>query len=298
MTYKMIVLDMDGTLLNEEQEISDANKSILLKAKEEGYHIVLASGRHFNGLLPYIRELGLDEPGCFSVSCSGAMVVANDSHEVIYEEHVDMADVRLLHETCEKLDIDMCCYSTEGLLIHHDNLFTRYDCIANQAPLIKVDFNTVDETIYKLNIINESDEIAQEIIDFFPSMTLEDYSVRHKETFNPDLLDELWRFPESIREKYNIVRPLPFFVEVFHKHSNKAVGVEVITEKLGISMSEVVAIGDSGNDVHMIEEAGLGVAMANARDEAKAVADYITDSNCEDGVAKVMEKILKNERFL
>ena len=300
MVYKMIVLDMDGTLLNEEQKISVRNKEALLKAIEAGIHIVLASGRHYNGLLPYIQELGLDKEGCYSVSCSGAMVVDHQNHEVIYEEHVDAGDIPVIHQLCEKLDIDMCGYGKDGLFIHHDNLFSRYDQIVNQSSMIQVDFNHLNsnQLIYKLNIINESSDIRDSINQYFPTVILEDYSIRNKPHFDPDLLDELWRFPKFIRERYHLVRALPFMVELFHNHTNKAVGVEVITNQLGILMEDVVALGDSGNDVHMIEKAGLGVAMANAIEDVKNAADYITGSNTQDGVAQVVEKMIKNERIL
>ena len=86
------------------------------------------------------------------------------------------------------------------------------------------------------------------------------------------------------------MRPLPFCIELLDKNSNKAVGVSIVAEKYGILMEDIICIGDSGNDVHMIEEAGLGVAMANARSEAKAVADEITLSNEENGVAHIINK--------
>ncbi len=297
MKYKMLVLDMDGTLLSENQTISPKNKEAIYKAREAGLHVVLASGRHFNGLYAYIKELNLLDSDCFSVSCSGAVVTHNISGQVIYEEHIEPEHVVSLYQSCEELGLDLCGYTHEGLVLQHESLFSRYDSIANQSPLIKVDFNLKNENllIYKMNIINESKANQQEIIDYFPGMTLEDYSVSEKKSYNENLLNELWRLPKTITEAYNIVRPLPFIAELFHKHSNKAVGMEVIAERLGFGLDQVVAIGDSGNDVHMIEEAGLGIAMSNAREEAKKVADLITSSNEEDGVAEVVMKLLKGD---
>ncbi len=298
MKYKMLVLDMDGTLLSEDQTISLKNKEAIHRARQAGIHVVLASGRHFNGLLSYIKELDLLGPDCFSVSCSGAVVTHNASGRVIYEEHIDPMDVVELYESCENLGLDLCGYTHEGLVLQHESLFSRYDSIANQSPLIHVDFSRVNKEllIYKMNIINESPVNRQEIIDYFPRMTLEDYSVRDKGPFHENLLNELWRLPENIRESYNIVRPLPFIAELFHKHSNKAVGMEAIASRLGLGLDQVVAIGDSGNDVHMLEEAGLGIAMENARDEAKAAADVITLSNDDHGVAEAIFRfLLKDE---
>ena len=292
--YKMLVMDMDGTLLNEEQEISQENKKMLKEAMDNGIAIVLASGRHYKGMLSYIRELGLDREGCYAISCSGAVVVENGGGKVIYEEHIEPEDLRKIHRVCVSMDIDMCAYSREGFLVMHDNLFSRYDSIANKTPIIPVDFEGLreDQLAYKLNIINESPESAQEIIDYFPSIKLDSYHVRKKTVYNSKLFDELWRFPEFMRVNYNITRPLPFSIELFGKNSNKATGIEIVAGKLGISMSEVIAMGDSGNDVHMLEEAGLGVAMANARQEAKEAADLVTVSNIDHGVAKVISEYL------
>lgn len=292
--YKMLVLDMDGTLLNEEQSISKTNKEAIKKAIEAGIKVVLASGRHYNGLVPYINELGLNKKGCYVVTCSGAVVRENVENTIVYEKHIGQEHIPVLQKFCDDYELDICGYGKDALLIHHDNLFSRYDSIANKSPLEQVDFYQLpeDKIVFKFNLINESDENAGEIINYFPADKLEDESVRHKNSFNPTLLGELWRFPQVIRENYNIVQPLPFIVEIFDKASNKATGVKIIADLCGIKMSEVIAMGDSGNDVHMLEEAGLGVAMENAREETKQVADEITLSNLDHGVAHIINKYL------
>ncbi len=290
--YKMLALDMDGTLLDDEQKISLNNKLAIKKAIEKGIHIVLASGRHYKGLIPYLKELKLYNENSYSVTCSGAIIMKNGVNVIIYEKHIDTEDLKLMHRTCEKLDIDMCAYSKDGLLIHHENLLSRYDSVANNTELSKVNFENLDEDInvVKLNIINESNEIASEIIEYFPTIKIDNYTIRDKKKFNKNLLNELWRFPKEIVDKYNIVKPLPFFVEIFNKNINKAVGIKIIADRLGINMNEVIAMGDSGNDVHMLEAAGLGIAMANGSYEAKEAADELTLRNGEDGVAHIINK--------
>ena len=103
------------------------------------------------------------------------------------------------------------------------------------------------------------------------------------------------KLPKEVYEKYTVVRSTPFFLEFLNKEVNKGVGVELLAKHLGIKREEVMTFGDAGNDLHMIEYAGLGVAMANAFDEVKEAANYITDTNENDGVAKAIEKfILEN----
>lgn len=295
--YKMLVLDMDGTLLNEKQEISDVNKVAIKKIIDKGIKVVLASGRAYPGLISYLKELDLYEKGNYTIACSGALVMENVTEKIIYEEHIKPEDLALIHVVCEKLDLDISGYTIKDMLIHHENLFTRYDAIANKMKIKVVDFENLDkdEKIYKLNIINESLDVRQSMIDYFPTIFPQDMTIREKPKFNKHALSELWRFPEEIVNKYTIVRPLPFCIELLDKNSNKAVGVSVVAKKYGIHMDEIISMGDSGNDVHMLEEVGLGVAMANARSEAKEAANEVTLSNEENGVAVIIEKYFLND---
>lgn len=290
--YKMLVLDMDGTLLNEKQEISDINKKAIKKILDKGIKVVLASGRAYPGMLSYLKELGIYQKGLYTIACSGALVIENVTNEILYEEHIKLEDLCKIHQVCEELDLDMSGYTINDMLIHHDNLFTRYDAIANKMNIKVVDFENLDEQerIYKLNIINESLGVRQSMIDYFPTIKPANMEIREKPNFNKHVLSELWRFPEDIVNNYNIVRPLPFCIELLDKHSNKAVGASVVAKQYGIKMEEIIAMGDSGNDVHMLKEAGLGIAMANAREEAKSAADIVTVSNEEHGVALVIEE--------
>lgn len=295
--YKMLVLDMDGTLLDEKQRISDVNKEAIKKIINSGVKVVLASGRAYPGMVPYLKELDLYHEGLYTISCSGAIVIENVTDTIIYEEHIRNEDLAEIHKVCERLDLDMSGYTLNNMVIHHDNLFTRYDAIANRMDIKVIDFENLDEDqrIYKLNIINESVEVRQSMIDYFPTIHPDNMEIREKPKFNKHALSELWHFPEEIINSYTIVRPLPFCIELLDQHSNKAVGVSVVASKYGIKMEEIVCMGDSGNDVHMLEEAGLGIAMANARSEAKDAANEVTLSNEEDGVAEVIYKYFLNK---
>ena len=108
-----------------------------------------------------------------------------------------------------------------------------------------------------------------------------------------EVLEEaIKKIPQAIFEKYTVVRSAPFFLEFLNKASSKGTGVKALTEYLHIKQEEVICIGDAGNDLDMIQFAGLGVAMGNAFDEVKEAADYITKNNDEDGVAHVIEKFI------
>ena len=109
----------------------------------------------------------------------------------------------------------------------------------------------------------------------------------------PEILQKaIDNLPEDLYEKYTVVRSAPYFLEFLNKEANKGTGVGMLADHLGIKKEEVICVGDAGNDLHMIEYAGLGVAMENATDDVKEKAGYITKSNNEDGVAHVIEKFM------
>lgn len=290
--YKMLVLDLDGTLLNEKQQISSQNIKSIKNAIKKGVKIVLASGRSYQGMLPFIKELGLDCEGCYTIACSGAVTIENKKDHVIHEIPLNHKDLLSILNICEDFDLDMSAYTNDSIIVHQDNLFSRYDAVANYTKLQLVDFYQMDQqsSVFKVNLINEDVSIMNKIVNYFPTIQLSSLSMRKKKGFNPNFLHELWRFPSHILENYTIVQPLPFCVEIMNKQCNKSVGVEVVASKYGISREEIVCVGDSGNDIHMIKYAGLGVAMGNAIDQVKKNADVITKTNEEDGVSQVIEE--------
>ena len=290
--YKMIVLDMDGTLLNEEQKISKRNEKAIKAAIKKGIKVVIATGRSFKGLIPYLEQLEMIEEGEYTIACSGALAVDNATHELVYEYPIDHQDIRTIVNFCDEHELDINLYTKETLVIGQDHLFSRYDSVANKAELEVLDLYNLpsDLEVFKITVVNESRENKQEIIDYFPTYEVPMIELREKKSFNPNFVKEAWRFPEEIKERYFIAQPLPFTLEVFDKKCNKAVGVEEIRKKYGLKQDEIICVGDSGNDHHMIEYAGLGIAMGNAHDEIKAIADELTGNNNEDGVAMVIEK--------
>ncbi|PKM51643.1 MAG: hypothetical protein CVV02_05075 [Firmicutes bacterium HGW-Firmicutes-7] len=292
--YRMLVLDMDGTLLNERQKISKENIIAVKKAIKKGIKVVLATGRSFEGVLPYLKELDLVKEGNYSIACSGALALDNKTRQVFHGIRIQYEDLMKIHAMCEDFNLDMSAYTKESILIHRENLFSRYDAVANYAPLEKVDFHQLnpDRAVYKVNLINESMEIMEQMREYFPAIQLEGMYMRPKANFNKDLLGELWRFPKDIINNHTVVRPLTFCLEILNKKCNKAVGVKEVAKLYNISKEEIICIGDSGNDIHMIEYAGLGIAMGNAYEQVKEIADDITLTNQENGVAYAINKYL------
>jgi Cof subfamily protein (haloacid dehalogenase superfamily) len=292
------VLDMDGTLLNENQRISKENIVAIESAKQLGVKIVIASGRTIQGIENYLEELDLLSDDEYSVVCSGAIVMNNTKQRIIHSSPLSYEEFKYVFDLVKQLNINLNMYSHESILIHSSNYYSRFDSIANNIPLQIMDFNSLDKEtlITKIMLINEDLSIAEEMKALFPGIIVKDMSIDSKEGYNKELFKVISNLPVEFLEKFNVSKVTPFNVEVMKKCANKRSGIEKIAEELNIKPHEIICIGDSGNDRHMIEYAGLGVAMGNAFPEIKEIADYVTFTNEDNGVAHVIEKFILNDQ--
>ena len=267
--YKLIALDMDGTLLREDKTISSITQEEKQKAKEKGVKIVLASGRPVEGIQRYLEQLNLISGEDFVVSYNGAIVQNTKTKEIVSRTVLKGTDLHELYALSQELGVNIHAFSQEGCITPK---LTKYSILEGEINGIPVVVKNYDE-------IKDSEEIIK-------IMMVEE----------PEILQEaINNLPEYLYEKYTIVRSAPFFLEFLNKEVNKGVGVEALANSLGIKREEVICMGDAGNDEHMIRYAGLGVAMGNAFEEIKAVADFVTKSNNEDGVAYVIDQFVLNK---
>ncbi|OOE33746.1 HAD family hydrolase [Salinivibrio kushneri] len=265
--YKLIALDMDGTLLNSEKAISAENKQAIARAREKGVTVVLASGRPLEGMQPKLDELGIHSDKDFVLYYNGSMVKNVGTDEVILQKGLDGKAAKTLARHAEALGASVHAFSTEhGLITPAQNPYTEIEGKINGLDITVMDFETLsdDHPIIKVLMVAE-----------------------------PSKLDEvIAALPSALREEFTVVQSAPFFLEFLNPESNKGTGVAAIAEHLGIQPNEVICMGDAENDHAMLEYAGLGIAMANAMEATKQIADYITESNDEHGVAKAIEKFV------
>ncbi len=296
--YKLLVLDMDGTLLNENQKISIENIVAIESAKKLGVKIVIASGRTIQGIENYLEELDLISEDNYCVVCSGAIVMNNTKDRIIHSSPLSHDEFKYVFDLVKRLNINLNMYSDESILIHSSNYYSRIDSIANNLPLQMMDFNSLnkDTLITKIMLINEDLSVVEEMQALFPSIIVDDISIEAKDGYNKELFKDISKLPMEFLEKFSVSKVTPFNVEVMKKSANKRLGIEKIAQELKIKPNEIICIGDSGNDRHMIKYAGLGVAMGNAFPEIKEIADYVTLTNEENGVAHVIEKFILNNQ--
>ena len=265
--YKLIALDMDGTLLREDKTVSQRTKDAIKKAKDKGVTVVLATGRPIEGVHKYLEELDMLGENDYVLSYNGSLVQKSKTKEIISKVTLKGTDTTYLYNLSKEIGVNIHSFSEkEGLITPKDNKYTRVEADINGIKFKEFSFDNIDpeDVMVKVMMIDEP-EILEKAID---------------------------KLPKDIYEKYTVLRSAPYFLEFLNKDANKGTGVELLAKHLDIKPDEIITMGDAGNDLHMIEYAGLGVAMGNAFEEIKKVANYITDTNENDGVAKVIEKFV------
>lgn len=265
--YKLLVLDFDDTLLQSDLSISDKNKEAIKKAKEQGVQILFCSGRSSESMRPYIECMDIHGDEDYFVSFNGARI-DQVTGKTIFNEGIKQP---LLNEL-----IDLADTYNITLQLYQDHMYA-----AKENAIIKEYVGLTSSTV----------EIVEDLKTLNSST---------KVLFNCKDIPLLEKIQKIIIEKYgdevNVFFSKPTYLEVLNKKANKGLAVEYMANKLKIDSSEVIAVGDSFNDSYMIQYAGLGVAVANAREEVKAIADYVTQADHNhDAVAEVIERFLLNQ---
>ncbi|MBZ6073329.1 sugar-phosphatase [Aeromonas schubertii] len=265
--YKLIALDMDGTLLNHQKQISARNKAAIAAARQQGVTVVLASGRPLEGMSAYLEELGMTGEQDYVICYNGTLVQRAADRGVIRSQSLRGSDASRIASLAAELGVNVHAFSPErGLITPAMNHYTEHESRLNDLPVTLLDFAGLspEEEILKVMLIDP-----------------------------PELLGPaIARLPAELYQAYTVVQSAPFFLEIMNRESHKGAGVAALAEHLGIARHQVICMGDAGNDSHMIDYAGLGIAMGNATDELKAMADHITASNDEDGVALAIERFV------
>lgn len=267
MKYKIIFLDIDGTLTDSRKLITEKTRNALMKAAGKGLIIAIASGRPEPGLAYAAGELELSGIGGYLLPFNGGLIKDALTGEVIASNTISREALETAYMTAKEFDIGVITYK-DGDIIAADRSdeYIELESRINGMP-VKV-----------------TDKFLTEI-DHSP--------VKCLLTGEPALAEKAEKhLAELLSGKANVFRSEPFFVEVVPNGIDKAESIKTLIGRLGISRDEVIACGDGFNDVSMISYAGLGVCMSNGCDAAKAAADYIAPSNDEDGIADVIEKFV------
>lgn len=271
MKYKLLVLDVDGTLLNDAKEISKRTLSALLKVQHMGVRIVLASGRPTYGLMPLAQILELGHFGGYVVSYNGCQIIKAENGEILFERRINPEMIPYLEKKANKNGFSIFTYHDDTLLTNDpDNLYIRREAQLNKLRIIEEEhFSTaIDFAPCKCVLVSDDEEALRG-------------------------LEEHWK--KRLAGALDVFPSEPYFLEVVPCGIDKANTLGALMEQLSVTREEVIAIGDGVADVTMLQLAGVGIAMGHAQDSVKRCADYVTASNEEDGVAQAVEKLILAE---
>lgn len=278
MDLKAIVLDIDGTLLNDQKEISPRTRDSLLRAQEAGIKVVLASGRPISAMQRFSEELKMQQHNGLLLSYNGACVTDCATNETLFSQ--SMSD-----EVGKEILTHLANFEVKPMVAHQDYMYVNnvYDCMITAPPHgLK---NIIEYESRGGNFkLCEVDNLA-EFVDF----PLHKILVAGE----PEYLEQNWKeimlpFEGRVSGYFSA----PFYFEFTDKGIDKAYALDKSLQPLGISSENVTSFGDGENDTSIIAYAGVGVAMGNAIDALKANANEITLSNNEDGIAHMLEKYL------
>ena len=270
--YKMVVMDMDYTLLNRKKEVSERNRQAIVKAIEKGIIVVLATGRIFSSARKYARDLQVLTP---VIASNGAIIADYLSDKIYYKNLLPEPAILKMIELSHKYQLYCHLYTMDKIYTERIvNISTHY-----------LEWNNTLPDADKINVIVEpclSDAILKEKGNILKAVVVDNDSSKINGLREEILATGIVSASQSLKDN----------VEVMNIDVSKGNAVRYLAEMYKIPRSQVIAIGDNENDISMIEYAGLGIAVGNAEEKLKIAADYVTGHYENDGVAEAIEKFI------
>lgn len=269
MQEKVLVLDIDGTLTNSQKEISQETRKAIQGVLERGHKVILASGRPTPGMRRYEKELELEKYGGYLLSFNGGRIIECRSGEVIYQRTLPLAIIPGLYAFAKKNGCGLITYFGNQIIsAFSPDQYVELESRINGIPI----------------------KVVEDFKDYV------DFEINKCLVTAPDV-EQAPRLEQELRQKYgdivSVYRSEPFFIEIMPKNVDKASSLDRMLQSIGLEREDTICCGDGYNDISMIQYAGVGVAMGNAQPAVKEAADYITDTNDEDGLVKVMDKFME-----
>lgn len=303
MKIRAIFIDIDGTLLNSRMVIEEDTRKSLMDFQKSGGKIILSSARPYIGMKKFGYELELAKYGGYYSAFNGGQIIDATTLETIHSQHFTLDDIRQIFDfiqQVEKQSQEQGLNSLKDLQVSSNRL-TRAYALAIHSAIDKTSLNIMtykEDTLIMMR--QEMYAVAEALVNSMAMSVQSDFMkaidftpVKILISGDPSLIHGVYPImSEKLHECYDVVTSDPFFIEITPKDINKGKSVEVILKNLNIPLHEAAAFGDSLNDISMLEKAGIGIAMGNAVEELKQIADFITISNDENGIAYALREYL------
>ena len=286
--YKLVAIDLDGTMLNSYGIVTENTKKIIKETIKKGTDVIIASGRPIDSIQTIAKEIGSNN---YFIAGNGALIYDIKNEQVIYEKYMSKQKVLEIIKLCEENSIAYNVYTEKTILatsLKYNVLYYQKENLKKEEKkqtsinIVKDMHNYIEnseeEKILKISICDDSKSIFNSILR------------KLKNVEGIEVLDVSHMSRKMIKQGTEDIPIEYYYTEISLKEVDKWNAIEYLIEKLNIQKEEVIAIGDNINDKKMIENAGLGVVMEGSTPVVTNIADYITTSNNEEGVAKALEK--------
>ena len=267
---KALFLDLDGTLLTDDKQIPQGNREAIYRMLDQGHSVIIATGRPLGSAVLQAERLGLTSKGCYIIAFNGGVLYDSFERKAVYRSTLPLDIVKKTFEEANRRGIHIQTYRDDRVLVEpvcDDELVREYSRKMIVEEEVIPDVALLDEEPVKMLIIDDRDPA--------PLQAFREWVA----SWADGILDTFFSNDQ--------------YVEIVSKGLNKGNALLQMADILGIDRENTIAAGDAGNDIKIIEAAGLGCVMCNATDDVKAVADYITEkNNNECGVAEIIEKFV------
>jgi Cof subfamily protein (haloacid dehalogenase superfamily) len=268
-SYRLLVVDIDGTLVNRHGTISDEDKEALFRVRQSGVQVALSTGRGLQATMDIIRELSLDS---YHISFDGALVSQPSNGEEIYVSPIAKELVRQMIDVARRCRVDLELFTVTHYFVERETWSTR----AHR------EFFSVNPTVVDLREIWQRERILKGGV----VPTTAEEKTRASDFCSQ--LDHRWHLSRAITPAY----PEVDFFNILAPGVSKGKALEKLAVHLKIPIRETIAVGDGTNDISLLKTAGLAIAMGNAADELKAVADNVTLDVDHSGLAAALKAFL------
>lgn len=276
MNRKVIALDLDGTLLNSKGDINPLTKQTLIALQQQGHHVVLATGRPTPGVLKSAAQLELDQHDGYVLTFNGGHVMNYATGEVIYENPLQLELAKEVLSYLKNFDVVPMIYLNDYMYV--EDVY---------AGFVEVDGKTLNILEYEARSCNYKLAEVDSLLDFITTPLSKilitgnvDYLAQHVDVFK-----------KHFEGRVTIAKSAPFFIEFTNNGVDKGKSLEHILKRLDLTKEAMISFGDGMNDYSMLKAAGIGVAMGNAQDQLKEIADFHTTSNDEDGIVHALKQL-------
>jgi len=263
--YKAVFIDIDGTLIKSDHSVSSATISAIQALKQKSLMMALVSARPLHGISRICNTVGLQD---YPVASLNGSYISVDG-AIVFDAQIEPTLVEALHDMLQPFGATIIYYEKmkwfaeiEDAHVKHEQKITDVPVIIQPFAETLAQWKQTNSGPNKILVIAAAEKIAE-----------------MEKNVKPQFETSLNMYPSK-----------PIYLEIMNKEASKTNAIKALMKRYDIAQAEVIAIGDNFNDKEMIEFAGIGIAMGNAPDEVKAVADYVTDTNNNDGVRKALEK--------